>query len=247
MRRLVPVILALLVAATVPAAADEPLRAELQAVLDRYYAASRKGDVNAALALRSAETRREVAAETRKDPKFRTGFAAMLKAMTPSSYTVEHVQPDRRDPGKALMIIIGQPSAEARAPAGQAPQPVRIEIEFTRVKNAWIIEDMLFRASAAAAKAAPEDGFEPIEAYDETRSSSVGGRIVRVRFADDHTLVVVNVFDEEACLYLPSRAALEAEGFAPDNLAPFRVVSAGGMPHRSKPYKTWVTELEMLD
>lgn len=107
MRRLVPVILALLVAATVPAAADEPLRAELQAVLDRYYAASRKGDVNAALALRSAETRREVAAETRKDPKFRTGFAAMLKAMTPSSYTVEHVQPDRRDPGKALMIIIG--------------------------------------------------------------------------------------------------------------------------------------------
>jgi hypothetical protein len=41
----------------------------------------------------------------------------------------------------------------------------------------------------------------------------MGGQIRRVKFEADHTMVAVRMFDEEACIFLPSRARLKELGF----------------------------------
>jgi hypothetical protein len=105
----------------------------------------------------------------------------------------------------------------------------------------------MFGMDPSQIKACKNQAFEPIEAYDQNMSSSLGGPIVRVAFEADHTLVIVRVLDEEDCVFLPSRVELQKSGFDPGLLVPYAIVEVDGFPHKSDKQKTWADRIKMGD
>ncbi|MBM3516994.1 MAG: hypothetical protein FJX56_03720 [Alphaproteobacteria bacterium] len=70
--------------------------------------------------------------------------------------------------------------------------------------------------------------------------------MLRVAFADNHTLVVVRVLDEEHSVFLPARPVLNEAGFNPDLLQPQVIVSVEGYPHKVDKLKFWATGLSVV-
>ncbi|MGE0746129.1 MAG: hypothetical protein AB7K86_12815 [Rhodospirillales bacterium] len=228
-----------------PAAADEAVRRELQSVLDRYYEAGRKGDIDSAMALNPAMRAMydEAIKDKRPRAEVRKRMGAMLKATAPVSYEVLHFALGK-DGDAAVLIVSGKPAPGADM---QGMSLAEVEYAFNRANGRWTIGPPLFHPDPATIKRPPEDAFEPEENYTENRQTSLGGRIRGVRLADDHTMIVIRVLDEDQLAYLPPAAKLREAGFEPDGLRLFRIVSVEGIRHPSKDYKVWVTGLELLD
>jgi hypothetical protein len=72
---------------------------------------------------------------------------------------------------------------------------------------------------------------------------SLAGRIERVDFMPDHTLVVVLVGNTETCAFLPDRAALQQHGLDPATLQPFRFAEITGVAHRTDKQKVMVNNI----
>ena len=238
---------ALLVAAlSQPAAADDAaLRAALQSTLDHFFAVSRGGDIDAAMAdqpqLRAMYD--GAIADKRPPAEVRQRMAEFLKSMAPESYEVLYVAAGK-DGTNATLIINGK-----RPPGGdpQAAAVSEVEYEFARSGDRWTIGQVLASPPPDRIKRPPEDAFEPESAYTDDRHTTLGGRIRGVRFADDHTMVAVRVLDEDQLAYLPPAATLRQAGFDPDNLRLFRIVEIEGIRHPTKDYKLWATGLAVVE
>jgi len=72
---------------------------------------------------------------------------------------------------------------------------------------------------------------------------SLAGRIERVDFQPDYTLVVVLSGDTETCAFLPGRTALQQRGLDPAILEPYRFADIGGVPNRTDPQKVMVNSI----
>lgn len=222
---------------------DPALQQELLAIYDAYNRAIAAGNLDAALAVRTGEARRRIRREITSG-KGRKEFLAFSRLVTPDRLEVRHARL-ARDGRHASLITI----AEKRVPAGltspDAPPPgtiVRNELtlDFIKEGGAWKYDQQTFGMDPDKITPCRDERFEPISAYDEERSLSLGGPIARVAFAADHTLVVLRVLDEETCAFLPPRAQLVAHGFDPERLTAYAILSGEGYPHKSDKQKAWI-------
>jgi hypothetical protein len=242
---------AVLLAVPSSAAALEPaLQAQLLQIFDRYNAAIRAGKLDDALALRSTETRKEVQDYLGSDDK-RKELLEFIGDSAPDTIDVQHAQLSR-DGTEATILTIAHKKIPADAATQGGPPPgsvvtVELTLNFVKEDGRWTFGDQVFGMDPAQVVACKSTAFEPIDAYDDSKTTSLGGRIARVAFEADYTLVVVRVMNEENCAYLPDRATIKKAGLDPDLLVPYAVVEIDGFPHKTDKQKAWVDHITIRD
>jgi len=219
--------------ATAAAAALDPaVQASLLKIYDAYGKAMLAGQLDEALAMRSSEARQSM----KDDLATAAGRKEVLdfgRHTVPDSFEVLHASLSK-DGAKATIITL----AHKKTPDG-AVATSQLTLSFVNEGGAWKFGEPLFGRDPALSKHCPNPAYEPIDAFDQTRSTSLGGPIARVAFEADHTLVVVGGMDDETCVILPSRAALKAAGLDPDQLVPYAIVEFEGLPHKTDEQKAW--------
>ena len=241
---------ALLFAFLLPASArgDEipaALKAELLALYDKYNAAAKKGDFKTALPLRTAKRRADIE-KALKDPKEKE-FANAFLRMAPESYTVEHAElaPDGNSAEiETIATVVAPPHVRAKdgIPADGRVQQ-EITLAFAKEKAGWRYDQPTWGARVGSIKACDESKPAVEADFDDSKESNIGGMIRRVVFADGYTVFVARIVDEENCLYLPDKAALQKAGLNTDLLAPRAMFEAEVIKHRTDDQRVWVQGL----
>lgn len=237
--------LAIVALASGPSRAQDELQAELTAVLERYYAAQRAGDFDAWMAVCSEEFRAMLGSGFSSDAE-KQAFLEWQKKATPSRFEVLHLEPGPDD-GTATLYTVADGQRPPATPDGDwVDARAEVDVSFLREADGWKVAMLLVGPDPATIQRSDDESFEPLEAYDTDTQTSLGGRIVRTEFKDDHTLVVVRLMDEEELVYLPSRQGLIEVGFDPDLLVPHATVEVEGHPHRDNKLKVWATGLNIM-
>jgi hypothetical protein len=232
------------------AALDPALQAQLLQIFDRHNAAIRAGKLDDALAMRSTETRNEVQDYLGSDAK-RKELLEFIGESVPDTIEVQHAQLSK-DGADATILVIAHKKIPADAAAQGGPPPgsvitVELTLNFVKEDGRWTFGDQVFGLDPTQIVACKNAAFEPIDAYDRSRNTSLGGPIARVAFEADYTLVVVRVLNEENCAYLPNRATIKKAGVNPDLLVPYAVVEIDGFPHKSDKQKAWVDHITIRE
>ncbi len=131
-------------------------------------------------------------------------------------------------------------------PAPGSTVDMELTLSFVKQADGWKLDDQLFGADPATLAQCKDTKYEPEAAYDTDKTVSLGGRIVRVDFQANHTLVVVRVVDEENCAFLrDNKEGQLKHGLQPDLLVPYAIVEIEGSPHRSDKQKVLVDKLNV--
>jgi len=214
----------------------------LTAVFDLYNTAvkSAKADnLEPALALRTAEYRERGAHQRKLYPQARENTLEEMRFFVPLDYSVESA---------AIGVEVGALALMANLKIDMRGHPKRgqtvrqtLWVDFALEQGAWKIGGVMLAPDPAQIKRSPDTKYDPRSSYDLAKDVSLAGRIVRVAFETDHTLVVILMLDEEQLAYLPDRATLEAKGFKSERLMPPRLLEVEGHPHRTNRFKTLAT------
>lgn len=246
--RLARVIAALaLSAATLPAVAaplDPALQTQLLGLYGSYNQAIVAGKLDQAMALRDSDTRQAIQKALAGAGK-RGELLADLRQVIPDSVEVRHAALSK-DGATATILVLAHKKPAAGAPTG-TPSQGEVTLTFVKEAGGWKFGEQMFGMDPSQIKACKNQAFEPIEAYDQNVSNSLGGPIVRVAFEADHTLLIIRVLDEEDCVFLPSREELQKSGFDTGLLVPYAIVEVDGFPHKSDKQKTWADHIKMSE
>ena len=119
-----------------------------------------------------------------------------------------------------------------------------LTIRFKKEKT-WKIDMVVYGIPPDQIQKSADENNDPESSYDMNKETSLGGKIVRVSFEPNYTLVVIRVVDEDQLAFLPSREVLEKDGFETSSLKPGRVAEASGHPHKTNKFKTLATGLDL--
>jgi len=252
MHRWLLILAALCAAAPAIAAPLDPaLQQQLLDIYDAYNKALLAGKVPDAMKLRSATVRAQAQKEMPNEAA-RQRFLAMAKTMVPDSLQVVHATTNAAASKASIITVVTKtmPKNMKQSPGGPAPgstQRAELTLSFVKEGAAWKLDDQTFGMDPSTIKPCKDDKFEP-SAYDDDRTVSLGGPIVRVDFQSDHTLIVVRVTDEEDCAFVPdNKEGLQKHGLAPDKLVPYAIVEMEGSPHKTDKQKVLVDSLTVRD
>lgn len=230
-------IVAALAAGSVAQAApmDGPLQQQLLALYNRYNAAIAGGKLETALALRSTAVRTTLAAQL-KTAKDQQDYLAGAKEMVPDRLELRHASVNEAS-DKALLIVL----ATKRLTAGQVQN--ELDMGFVKEGGVWKLGDLLQGPGPADINRCRDPSSQPISAFDTSKTVSLAGRIERVDFLPDHTLVVLLAGNTETCAFLPNRATLQQHGLNPAILQPYRVADITGAAARDNAQKVMVNTI----
>ena len=231
---------------------DPSLQQQLLGIYDGYNKDLLAGKVADAMKLRSAETRASAAKEM-PTPAAQQRFIAMAKTMVPDAVQPLHASINATG-DKASIITVGSKTMpkNVKLPPG-APPPGTVmhsEITLTYVKenDGWKLDDQMFGPDPADIKKCKNDKFDGEAAYNTNHTTTMGGPIVRVDFAPDHTLIVIRVVDEENCVFLrDNKDALLKHGLDPAKLVPYTIVEIEGSEHKTDKQKVLADSLTIHD
>jgi len=213
---------------------DGALQQELMAVYHRYNQAVAAGHLDAALAIRSSAVR--TALEQRlKTLKDRDDYLAGARDLVPDKLELRHASVDDSTE-KALLIAW----AEKVTPSG--PVQNELDIGFVREDGVWRLGDLVLGPGPVDIKHC-NPAYEPVSAYDMSRPVSLAGRIERVDFLPDHTLIVVMSGGTETCAFLPDRVTLQQHGLDPGILQPYRIAEIAGVANQGDAQKVMVNNI----
>jgi hypothetical protein len=208
---------------------------QLLALYNRYNAAISAGRLDAALAMRAAPVRTAIEQQL-KTPKDRQDYLDGAREMVPNRLELRHASIN--DAGdKAVLIAL----ADKTLPSG--PAQSELDMGFLKEAGAWKLGDLVQGPGPAEIQRCRDQSYQPISAYDTSKGVSVVGRIERVDFLPDHTLVVVLSGNTETCAFLPNRAALQQHGMNPSILEPYRIANISGVAGRNDPQKVMVNNI----
>lgn len=231
---------------------DPALQQQLLAVYDAYNKDLLAGKVADAVNLRSAEERASAAKEMPTEAA-RQRFLSMAKTMVPDTLQPLHASINAAG-DKAIIVTLGSKTIPkgAKLPPG-APPPGTVmhsELTLTYVKESdgWKLDDQMFGPDPADIRKCRNDRFDGEAAFDGKKTTSMGGPIVRVDFAPDHTLIVIRVVDEDNCVFLrENKDALQQHGVDPAKLVPYAVVEIEGHPHKTDKQKVLADSVTVRD
>jgi hypothetical protein len=234
-----------------PAAAaplDPALQAQLLQIYDGYNRAVTAGKIDDAIALRSSEAGKEVRGHL--GPAERAQTLVFLNMTVPDAFEVLHTH-IAKDGASANILILAHKKVPPNAPPGGPPAGTvsngEVTLDFVNENGAWRFDAPVFGMDPSHITPCRNQAFEPIEAYDQDRNTSMGGPIVRVDYEASYTLLIVRVTDEENCVYLPNRDALKKSGLNTDLLIPYAIAEIEGFPHKSDKQKVWGAHVTVDD
>jgi hypothetical protein len=246
--RLVATALMLLLAGPLAAAPLEPaLQTDLLALYDRYNKAVMAGNLGDAAAMRVGEGKAQLQQVLGQGKKAQAEALTHMRMMTPDAVQPQHGALSSDGTEATLLVVASKVVTPQMSKLGAGkPGEVlhgELTLTFARDGGAWKLQDEVFGMDPAKIKPCHDDAHEDAADYDDGKMTDLGGRIQRVEFKPDHTLIVIRVVDEEDCLILPPREKIEKAGLKTDLLVPFALVEAGALPHHSDPQRVWVDHL----
>jgi hypothetical protein len=208
---------------------------QLLALYNRYNAAITAGKLEAALTLRSTAVRTALATQL-KTAKDQQDYLAGAKEMEPDRLELRHASIN--DAGdKALLIVL----ADKTLTAGTAQS--ELDMGFVKEAGVWKLGDLVQGPGPADITRCRDPNAGPLTAYDTSRSVSLTGRIERVDFLPDHTVVMLLAGNTETCAFLPDRATLQQHGLDPAILQAYRIAVVTGAAERTNPQKVMVNNI----
>jgi hypothetical protein len=231
---------------------EPALQQQLLGIYDAYNKDVLAGKVTDAVNLRSAEERASAAKEMPTEAA-RQRFLVMAKTMVPDTVQPLHASINAAG-DKASIITLGTKTIPkgVKLPPG-APPPGTVlhsELMLTYVKESdgWKLDDQMFGPDPADVKKCKNEKYESDAAFDGKKTTSMGGPIVRVDYAPDHTLIVIRVVDEETCVFLrENKDALSKRGVEPARLVPYAVLEIQGHPHKTDKQKVLADNVTVHD
>lgn len=232
------------------APADPAQRDAVLAVYQAWNKAVVAGKLDEAVALRTVAMRKRIA-EDIKTAAQRKQVIAMLKSMVPQTVEVVHAKQNKDGSKLTLDTVISVVVPPGPARQGMPPPGTKLQAElaldFLREGGTWKFDNQTYGMDPTKIKPCTIKEFPGMAAFEERENASMGGQIRRVEFAADHTLIVIRVFDEENCIFLPSKARLIELGFNPDQLQPWAIIEIAAWPHRSDKQAVWAASLRMVE
>jgi hypothetical protein len=252
MRRWSTILAAVVGLAAMPAFAaplDAALQQQLLALFDSYNKAIAAGKLPDALALRSAEVRKQLEAEM-KTAKGKSELLAMSKMMAPDSLEVLHATINAAGDKAHIMTLATKTIPKDQKMAGGPPpgsvMHSGLTLDFVKQGGAWKFDIQTFGHDPSKTVACKSYTNEPASAYNENSTTSMGGPIVRVDFQPTYTLIVFRIVDEENCAFLRGgKDELMKHGLDPAKLVPYAIVEIEGSPHKTDKQKFLVDSLKV--
>jgi len=124
---------------------------------------------------------------------------------------------------------------------------VEMMIGFGLESGEWKLAEVNYMMDSDKIKRSPDQDFEPKDNYNPDKNTSMGGRIVFVKFEKDYTLVGIRMLDEENLVYLPVKEDLEKSGLKTELLVPWKTLKVDGHPHKTNPLKIWGEKAEIVE
>lgn len=219
------------------------LQAELLALYDVYTKAVLAGNLPKALSYHDTETRKQLQKET-KTQQQKKEFIEMHRMTQPDAFDVQYAEVSK-DGNEAMVFGVARKTwpANMRGKNGIPQDGVtrgELTLQFVKEGSAWKYVNRTFGMDPDKITRCTNTAAEPVEAYDSDKNVSMGGRIVRVAFEADHTLLIVRLIDEEHCFSLPPKPKLQEAGFNPDRLKPWTIVEVDAYPHKQDKLKAMV-------
>jgi hypothetical protein len=211
---------------------------ELKDVFDAYNGFAKTGDVDKMLALRTAAVEKEIRSQIKKK-RDREDFVMMGRAQVPSSYEVQHVTWGKDGKSADLYALWHLPPMKEIDRLKQAD--VEVLLVFKMEKGKWKMDNILPLADPSQIKRPKDLVYNEKDADEGVTSASVAGRIVKLEFQPDHTLVIVRVMDEEIAVFLPRKETLAKAGVNFDDFAPWKMREFTGYPHKTDKLKFFAT------
>jgi len=218
------------------AAGAPELKTELSRTFDAYNAAAKTGDVEKMLVQRTTESQKEIRKQIKKKED-REFFVMLGRAQVPESYEAQHVAA-AKDGKSATLYVTAQFAAIAELERPR--QRMEISISFKKEKGKWKFESLLPLGDPDKI-ARPKDLTYNYDDADTDKEGSIGGRIVKTEFKDDHTLVMLRIMDEENAVFLPRKEILEKSGMPLNELDPWNFYEFSGHPHKTDKLKFFAT------
>lgn len=214
---------------------EGPLQQQLLALYHRYNAAITAGRLEEALALRSAPVQAALDQQL-KTAQQRQDYLQGAAQMVPDRLELRHASIN--DAGdKALLIVLADKTLST------GPVQNELDMSFIKEGGSWKLGELVQGPGPADIKRCRDPSYQPISAYDTSRSVSLVGRIERVDFLPDYTLVVMLSGNTETCTFLPDRAVLQQHGLNPDILQPYRIAEITGVAARGDAQKVMVNDI----
>lgn len=211
---------------------------ELKDVFDAYNGFAKAGDVDKMLALRTSEVEKEIRPQITKKQD-REMFVMMGKAQVPDSYEVQHVQWSKDGTSAELYSLWHLPPMKEIQRMKAAV--VEVMVSFKKENGKWKLDNIMALGDPSQIKRPKDLVYDKKDADTDVTSASVAGRIVKLEFKPDHTLVMVRVMDEEIAVFLPPKATLEKAGMKFEDLAPWKMREFTGYPHKTDKLKFFAT------
>ena len=242
--------LSLWTAAAIAAPVEPAQRDAMLAVYTAFNKAIAAGKLDDALALRSADRRARIQADA-KTAAQRKSVLDLLKSMIPDAIEVQRAV-QSKDGAKITLNTLVTMIVPANAPrrAGVPPPGTKLQAElaldFLHERGAWKFDNQAWGMDPSKVKPCTT-AWKGMDAFEERDNLSIGGQIRRVDFGPDHTKVVIRMFDEENCIFLPARARLAELGFNPDLIEPWAIIEIEAWPHRDDKQAAWAARVTIRD
>ncbi len=236
MRRALFLLVMLCLAVPAQARPLEPAtQRQLLAVFTRYNRAVEAGDIDHAMALRTDAVRAALNPHL-QSPNDRAEFLADAREMVPEQMQFRHAAIN--DAGdKALLVLLA-----SKTVSGNQKQD-EFDLSFAREDGEWRLGWLAAGPGPGDIKRCPDQSYRPVSAYAGGQTVSLAGRIERVAFLPDHTLVLLTAGATEVCAFLPDRATLRQHGLDPAIIQPWRVASISGVAEKTDPQKVLVNNI----
>jgi len=227
--------LLLLAAPAVAAPMAPPQQQQLLGLFNRYNRAIAAGNLDQALALRTAQARTALE-QSFKTPNDRAEFLNASREMVPDR--VEMMHASINNPGdKALLILLA-----SKAVSGRQEQE-EFDLAFVKEGGMWKLGPVAEAPAPDEIKRCPDQSNQPVSAWQGGNAVTFAGRIERAEFLPSHTLVLVVTGDTEVCAFLPNRATLQQHGLDPAIIQPWRIADISGVAEKSDPQKVIVNSI----
>lgn len=214
---------------------------DLKAIFDQCMEALKHDDLDGANEFFTEEMKKQ-GQEGMTTPEMKAQSLQMAKSMIPITCQADHIEID----GQNATLYLSATLKDIFGSGEIIPQD--IDILFSQESGAWKIGKISIHdhQDKSSLKRSPDLESEPKSNYDLTQTESITSAITSVKFEKDHTLVVMEMFDEEKLVFLPKKEDLEGFGLKAELLVPNNVLQLVGNPHKTNKNKVLASEAKII-
>jgi hypothetical protein len=211
--------------------------ATFRQIYDSYNKAVSEGSFDKIISFYTSEVQNEITYQV-KTKQEKKQFLNSAKIQIPESYEIIHFESDKDTQSITLHTIM---QFAALKEIKREKSRIECDIKFKNENSQWKLESLLFLSDPDKIIHPSDLKYNPEEA-DLDKEGDIGGRIVKIEFNPDYTLVIIRVLDEENAVFLKSKSELLKDGVSLKDLKPWNIYEFSGHPHKSDKLKFFATD-----